>query len=97
MLIHAFGAVLLVAVSLLIGVLGYVGFEGITWHDAFLNTAMILGGMGPVFVPKTVVGKLFVGLFGLYTGLVFAAVIGLVLAPVAHRLLHQFHWDDEVS
>ena len=38
----------LIVVSLLIGILGYMGFEHLSWIDAFLNSAMLLGGMGPV-------------------------------------------------
>ncbi len=33
--------------SLLIGMAGYEYFEGLAWRDAFLNAAMLLGGMGP--------------------------------------------------
>ena len=33
--------------SLLVGMAGYVYFEGLTWLDAFLNAAMLLGGWDP--------------------------------------------------
>ena len=87
-----FGALLVLA-SLLIGMIGYRLTEGMPWIDAFLNAAMLLGGMGPVESPTTPGGKLFAGLYALYAGLVFLVVVGLVLAPLVHRLLHQFHWD----
>ncbi len=38
-------------------------------HDAFLNAAMLLGGMGPVDKPETEAGKVFAGLYALYAGL----------------------------
>lgn len=83
------------AVSLAIGMAGYVAFEHLPWLDAFLNAAMLLGGMGPVDVPKTEAGKLFAGCYALYAGLVFIATAALVLTPVMHRLLHRFHWDEK--
>ncbi|MDP3773423.1 MAG: hypothetical protein Q8Q85_04080 [Gemmatimonadales bacterium] len=79
--------------SLLIGMAGYAHFEGLAWRDAFLNAAMLLGGMEPVESPQTAGGKLFAGLYALYAGLVFLVAVGIVLAPVVHRLLHRFHWD----
>ena len=39
-----------------------VNYEGLPWRDAFLNTAMILGGMGPVDAPRTDGGKVVGGL-----------------------------------
>jgi hypothetical protein len=35
--------------------------------------------------------KIFAGLYALFSGLLFIAVTGLVLAPVFHRILHRFH------
>ena len=90
---HAAVALLLLLVSLLIGMAGYAGFEHLPWRDAFLNAAMLLGGMGPVDPPRSDAGKLFAGLYALYAGLVFLVVVGLVFTPVLHRLMHKFHWD----
>ena len=92
---HFAGAAALVLGSLLLGMAGYNYFEGLTWRDSFLNAAMLLGGMGPVDAPRTDGGKLFAGLYALYAGLVFLVAAGLVLAPVLHRVLHKFHWDQE--
>jgi hypothetical protein len=86
-------ALALVAVSLFIGMAGYRIFEGLGWIDAFLNASMLLGGMGPVNNPVTDAGKLFAGFYALYCGLVVILVAGLILAPVAHRILHRFHMD----
>ena len=41
-------SVVLILVSLVIGMAGYHIFEGLSWVDAFLNAAMLMGGMGPV-------------------------------------------------
>lgn len=86
-------AALLVAISLAAGMLGYRILEGLSWIDAFLNAAMLLGGMGPVTTPITAGGKLFAGLYALYCGLMVIVVAGIMLAPVAHRVLHRFHLD----
>ena len=59
---------LLVALSLLAGMVGYHVFEQLEWIDAFLNAAMLLGGMGPVAELKTDGGKLFAGFYALYCG-----------------------------
>jgi hypothetical protein len=87
-------AVGLIVVSLLAGMAGYAHFEGLAWRDAFLNAAMLMGGMGPVETPHSDGGKLFAGLYALYAGLVFLVIAGLILAPVIHRLLHRFHWNE---
>jgi hypothetical protein len=84
---------LLISASLCAGALGYHGFEHLPWIDAFLNAAMILGGMGPIALLVTNAGKLFATAYALYCGLVLIAAAGLVLAPVVHRLLHRFHME----
>jgi hypothetical protein len=94
-LLHAVAALAVLALSLALGMAGYEYFENLPWRDAFLNAAMLMGGMGPVNAPRTDGGKLFAGLYALYAGLVFLAAAGLVFAPVMHRLLHKFHWQQD--
>jgi hypothetical protein len=91
---HAGVAILLLAASLGVGMLGYRRFEHLSWLDGFLNAAMLLGGMGPVNSPQSTPGKLFAGFYALYAGLVFLIVVGLVFTPIVHRLMHRFHIDD---
>lgn len=88
----AFGVL---AGSLGLGMAGYAHYESLPWIDAFLNSAMLLGGMGPVNPPQTPAGKLFAGWFALYAGLVFIVTAALVFTPILHRVLHHFHWDEE--
>jgi len=90
---HSGVAATLMVFSLLLGMSGYVYFESLTWTDAFLNSAMLLGGMGPVNPIRTEGGKLFAGCYALYSGLVFLIAAGILGAPVVHRLLHRFHWE----
>ena len=92
-----FVAVELIAISLVVGIVGYHILEHMSWIDAFLNAAMLLGGMGPVNAPASFGGKLFAGMYALYCGLVVILVAGILLAPVAHRFLHLFHAEDRDS
>ena len=85
----------IVVVSLLIGMVGYHGFERLSWLDSFLNASMLLGGMGPTSPLQTPAGKLFAGLYALYCGFAVLAVAGLIFAPVFHRFLHRFHLEGE--
>jgi hypothetical protein len=55
LLAHLVVAIGLLVVSLAFGIWGYVFFEKLAWRDAFLNAAMLLGGMGPVNPPGTVI------------------------------------------
>jgi hypothetical protein len=95
LMIHASLAFGLIVVSLGIGIVGYCHFEHLAVLDGFLNTAMLLGGMGPVNAPVTPAGKLFAGCFALYAGLVFIVTAGLLFAPLVHRLMHRLHWDQK--
>ena len=56
---------------------------------------MLLGGMGPVNAPVARSGKLFAGLYALYAGLLFLVVAGIMVGPIAHRVLHRFHWVED--
>ena len=90
---HLAAVCVLLLGSIAIGMAGYMHFERLSALDAFLDTSMLLGGMGPVHIPVTDDGKLFAGFFALYAGLVFIATAALLLGPVAHRVLHRFHLD----
>lgn len=93
MLIHLAVAVGLILISLLPGIVGHGYFEGMPWPDAFFNAVMMLSGVGPVDAPQTSSGKLLTGIYALYAGFVFAAVISIMLMPVIHRVMHKFHWE----
>jgi len=90
---HVLLALTVVTVSLAIGVLGYLFFAGLSWIDALMNAAMILGGMGPVNQLSTDSGKLFASFYALYAGVAFLALAAVLVAPFAHRLLHSLHLE----
>ena len=95
MAVHAAAGLGIIVLALAIGVAGYRMTAGMSWIDAFLNAAMILGGMGPVGELRTVGGKVFAGAYSLFSGVLFLVVVGVMLAPLAHRLLHRLHLEDE--
>jgi hypothetical protein len=84
---------LLLGFGLGIGIVGYRYVVGLSWLDALLNAAMLLGGEGPVAPTPTAAGKIFASLYALFGGLIFVTVAGLLLAPVVHRFLHRFHLE----
>ena len=90
---HSLVAFSLVLISLGVGVVGYHLTEGLPWLDALLNASMILGGMGPVNELHTAGGKLFASAYALFSGMAFLATAGIVMAPLAHRLLHRLHLE----
>jgi hypothetical protein len=95
-LLRHFGlTLLLVLVSLLAGMVGYMRLARMNWIDAFLNASMLLGGMGPVGDLPNDASKVFAGSFALYAGLVFVVSAGVLLAPVVHRILHKLHADED--
>ena len=91
---HGGAALAVVICALWIGMAGYHLSERMPWIDAFLNASMILSGMGPASELHTNAGKLFAGFYSLFAGVVFLVVVGVMLAPVAHRVLHRFHLDE---
>jgi hypothetical protein len=95
MLQHLGVALLLVTVSLGIGMVGYVWLEGLDWYDAFLHASVTLCGMGVVRVPEANEAKVFVGLYAMYSGMIFLAAAGIIVAPVLHRVMHLFHLKED--
>ena len=89
----AAAATAVIAISLVLGMLGYRLAEGMGWLDAFLNASMILGGMGPVDPVHSAAGKWFESLYALFSGVAFLTCVGIFLAPLAHRILHRFHLE----
>jgi len=84
----------LVLGSLVVGMAGYHFFEGLGFVDSFANAAMILSGMGPLWQPLTQAGKVFAGLYALYSGLAVIVITGVAFAPVIHRFFHLLHVND---
>jgi len=88
----AFGVI---GFSLAIGVAGYHWLAGLAWLDALVNASMILGGMGPVDPVTSTAGKWFASVYALYAGISLLTSVGLLFAPVVHRVLHHFHLEED--
>ena len=93
--VNAALALALIGSSLAIGMTGYSVLEGMGWVDAFVNAAMIISGMGPLDPLKHDAGRIFAGIFALYSGMLLIATSALLIAPLLHRLLHRLHANDD--
>lgn len=82
---------MLISTALAIGMFGYHFSERMSWIDSFLNASMILSGMGPAVTLKTTGGKLFAGLYALFSGLAFIAIVVIMLSPVIHKFFRKIH------
>ena len=91
---NALWAMGVIILGLMVGMAGYMTFEGMRPIDAFANASMILSGMGQLTALTTDGGKIFASLYAIFSGLLIFGIAGLVLAPVFHRLLHRFHVDE---
>ncbi|HKE57398.1 MAG TPA: hypothetical protein VKB46_11870 [Pyrinomonadaceae bacterium] len=87
----------LIAVALSIGISGYHWIAGFNWVDSLLEASMILGGMGPVNPLAGDGAKIFASGYALFSGLVFIGVMGIVLSPAIHRMIHKFHLEQHQS
>ena len=88
-------AVLLITCVLFAGISGYHWLAGLNWVDSLLEASMILGGMGPVNQLSSTSSKVFASVYALFSGLFFIGIMGIVLGPVVHRMLHKFHLDEK--
>ncbi|WP_417838681.1 hypothetical protein [Tritonibacter scottomollicae] len=92
---HVLTAVMLLAVSVFAGAVALMHLETLPLSEAVLHASTLISGLGLAEMPRTGAGRLFTSLFALYSGFVALAVSGIMIAPVAHRMLHCFHWDGE--
>ena len=92
--LHLVVGVAVIAAADAIGTLGYHFLGRQAWVDAFLNASMILSGMGPVDPLPTSGAKIFAACYALFSGVIFIGLMGVVLAPWAHRMLHWMHMDE---
>ena len=92
---HFLYTLLLIGIAVLIGMVGYHYSAELEWIDAFYNASMILTGMGPVTELTSVSAKLFSSFYALFSGIVFLTTVAVFFAPIAHRILHKFHIEDE--
>lgn len=83
----------ILALLLFFGTAGYHFLGDLGWIDAIYNASMILSGMGPVDHLTSPESKLFASFYAILSGIVFIALIGLLLSPVVHRIMHRLHLE----
>jgi len=88
-------ALALILISLGVGIACYHFLAGFNFIDSLLEASMILGGMGPVKELHSDGAKIFASIYALYSGLLVLALMGIVLSPVVHRVMHKFHVDED--
>lgn len=91
---YAIFSILLLALSIGIGILGYHHFGNLGWIDSFYNASMILTGMGPVSEMDSNAAKIFASIYALFSGVVFLSTVAIFFAPFAHRLMHLLHIEE---
>ena len=92
---NALAASIVLCISLLIGIFGYMYFFNLSFVDAFYNASMILTGMGPADKALNNGAKIFAAFYAIYSGVAFLTCVAILFAPIAHRFLHKFHLDVE--
>ena len=90
-----FLALVLIAASLTIGIVGYMSLAHLPFPDALENASMILGGMGPVDPLHSDAAKYFASFYALFSGITFLSIIAVLVAPILHRAMHKFHIETE--
>ena len=85
----------LVAVALVIGIVGYMLIAGLGFVDSLLEASMLLSGAGPLYTERSSsnVLKIFSSLYSLFGTLVVVSCVGILAAPIVHRVLHRMHAD----
>ena len=83
-------ALLLIAISLGIGIIGYESICGLNFIDSLYMSSMILTGMGPIpnVEMTTTSSKLFSSAYALYSGVAFLSITAVFFSPLNHRRLH---------
>jgi hypothetical protein len=90
-----FAAVLL-TLTLLLGTIMFRSAENFSWVDAFFSSVLIITGIGMEATLRTPVGKLFTAFYALFSTMIFYMILGILFTPLLHRLLHHFHFKEEL-
>jgi len=85
--------VVILTIWVFIGMAGYHFIDKLSWVDSFVNTGMLVGGMGPVNALVNPAAKIFAGLYAIFSGVLFLSAFAVMMSPIFHRFLHKFHID----
>ncbi len=53
--------------------------------------------MGPLAPITTTAGKLFIGTYAIFSGVLFLTTVGFFLTPIVHRVLHRLHLESSAA
>jgi len=89
----------IVAITLAVGTAGYMVIpkeeEKLSLVDSFLEASMLLSGAGPLYTERDSSNllKMYSSLYALFATLLVVSSVGILAAPVLHRVLHQLHLE----
>jgi hypothetical protein len=83
----------ILSVTIFLGILCFRAVEGYSWIDAFLNSVMIMTGVGTINAATTDSGKILTGIYSIISTFIFFAILAIIFTPVLHRVLHRLHLD----
>jgi hypothetical protein len=89
----AWVAFMLLAVTILTGVAVYHYVEKLSWINSFMDSVMVMTGLGLVDTLQTGAAKIFTCFYAIITAIVFYMVLAIIFAPLIHRFLHEFHLE----
>ncbi|WP_336241402.1 hypothetical protein [Citrobacter freundii] len=87
-------AVCLFWVGIIPGILGFMLIEGRTFSEATLNAISMAGAQGVHFPPVSILGKYFIAVYGFFLQAIFFVILGVVISPFVHRILHRWHLNN---
>jgi hypothetical protein len=86
-------AFLLLTVTILMGVGVYHYVEKLSWINSFMDSIMVMTGLGLVDTLQNNIAKIFTCFYAIITAIVFYMVLAIIFAPLIHRFLHEFHLE----
>ena len=86
-------AVFCLGLTAAIGAAVYHGAEKMPWVEAFLNAVLVMTGLGLTVSLQTASAKVFTIFYALVSAIIFYAMVGVLFAPILHRVFHHFHLD----
>jgi MFS superfamily sulfate permease-like transporter len=87
----------IVAVALALGTVGYIAISDLDFVDSFLEASMLMSGAGPLYTERSSPNslKLFSSLYALFSTLLVVTMVGILAAPIIHRVFHRLHVERE--
>lgn len=84
-------ATALLLFALIPGIVGFYWMGELNMKESAINALSILGTIDPPHPLSSDAGQVFTAIYGLFSDTVFLLSLGILLAPIIHRLFHKFH------